>query len=420
MLMTSGLAGAEAATIASLVGDAAVGWEVLEARHHRLLQLVSRLLGVVPNCDRYLEIWPPAFRTYNVMVPNLLNLPVPVMGVGGPPPGVVGLAMYVASRTAECPYCSAHSCTFAMRRGASPEQVAAALVPERGSFDHGELAAIAVAKALARVPCELTVAEKDALIGVYGERRAEWIVLAVVMMGFLNKFMDGLGVELEQDVFDEVADTMGGGWSPGKAGGDLDTGSPRRTVPPVDGLRTRLGLLPLLPGAVRYDRRIQRGVPAGAPATASYLRERFGHEFPTLLPLRSNRARRAVAVMLRENLDPSTSVLGMETKLRAGAIFAEVVGDSALVADVQALARHFRVDLDVDGVPTGADDAALVLARAVSPTPAQVDGTTVEACRRAGASAPAIIELVSWLALLQLLHRLGCWIDPTADDEGNA
>lgn len=162
---------------------------------------------------------------------------------------------------------------------------------------------------------------------------------------------------------------------------------------------------------------MQRGVPSGAGATAAYLRERFGQEFPTLLPLRSNRARRAVAVMLRENLDPSTSVLGMETKLRAGAIYAEVVGDAALAADVRALARHFRVDLDRGS--TGVDDAALVLARAVSPTPAQVDATTVGACRQAGISAPAIIELVSWLALLQLLHRLGCWIDPPTDDGGN-
>jgi len=46
---------------------------------------VSSETGMVPNCDPYLEIWPPAFRTYNLMVPNLLNLPAPVLGVGGPP-----------------------------------------------------------------------------------------------------------------------------------------------------------------------------------------------------------------------------------------------------------------------------------------------------------------------------------------------
>src|SRR5215208_2787710 len=77
-----------------------VSWEVLEERYGALLQLVRVLLGVVPNCDRYLEIWPPAFRTYNVMVPNFLNLPVPIFGIGGAPGEVVGLGMYVASRVA--------------------------------------------------------------------------------------------------------------------------------------------------------------------------------------------------------------------------------------------------------------------------------------------------------------------------------
>ena len=105
-----------------LLRDSMVSLEVLEDRYGALLKLVDTVLGVVPNCDPYLEIWPPAFRTYNIMVPNFLNLPVPVFGVGGPPASVVGLAMYVASRTAECPYCAAHRCSFAMRRGAAPDR----------------------------------------------------------------------------------------------------------------------------------------------------------------------------------------------------------------------------------------------------------------------------------------------------------
>jgi alkylhydroperoxidase family enzyme len=84
-----------------------------------------------------------------------------VFGVGGPPAAAVGLAMYVSSRTAACPYCSAHSCSFALRRGATPEKVAAALLPEQSSFTRGELATIAVARSLATVPGELTTAERD-------------------------------------------------------------------------------------------------------------------------------------------------------------------------------------------------------------------------------------------------------------------
>src|SRR3712207_1438064 len=174
------------AALVALLHDDMVSWEVLERRYGPVLELVRVLLGVVPNCDRYLEIWPPAFRAYNVMVPNLLNLPAPIFGVGGAPGDVVGLGMYVASRVAECPYCTAHACSFAMRRGASSETIAQALVADRGTFTRGELATVAVARALARVPSELTRAEREELVGVHGAKTAEWIVLAVVMMGFLN------------------------------------------------------------------------------------------------------------------------------------------------------------------------------------------------------------------------------------------
>ena len=74
---------------------------MLRERYGALLGLVNALLGVVPNCDSYLEIWPPAFRTYNVMVPNLLNLPLLIWGFGARR-STVGLAMYVSSRSAGC------------------------------------------------------------------------------------------------------------------------------------------------------------------------------------------------------------------------------------------------------------------------------------------------------------------------------
>ncbi len=296
-----------------------------------------------------------------------------------------------------------------MRRGASSEEVAAALVPGESSLGRDELAAIAVARSLGHVPSELTPAEKAALIDVYGEQKAEWIVLAVVMMGFLNKFMDALGVELEQGVVDEVADAMGGDWSPGQAGADLDPQSPRRPVPTTDGWRIRFGLVPLLPGAIRYDRRVQRGMPSKAAAISKALQDTVGHDFPVLASVRSGRARRAIASMLRENLDPATSVVGLEAKLRCGAVFATVVDHPRLLEDLRAVARHVDVDLEAKAP----DTAITTLARAASPSPAQVDAATISACEESGLSAASIIEVISWLAVLQMLHRLMCWVDPT-------
>ena len=230
-----------------LLREEMVPWETLEERYGALLKLVEVLLGVVPNCDRYLEIWPPAFRTYNVMVPNFLNLPAPIFGVGGAPGEIVGLGMYVSSRVAECSYCTAHACSFALRRGAPADKVAQALIGGDADFTRGELATIAVARSLGRVPCELTAAERDELVDVFGAARAEWIVLGVVMMGFLNKFMNAIGVELEQSVYSEVSRTLGSEWSAGSAGAALDATAPAKPAPPADGLATKLRVLPLLP-----------------------------------------------------------------------------------------------------------------------------------------------------------------------------
>lgn len=416
--------GRSAASLAPLLHESRVGWDVLHDRYGALLRLVDTVLGVVPNCDRYLEIWPPAFRTYNILVPNLLNLPVPVLGVGGPPAGVVGLAMYVSSRVAGCAYCSAHSCSFAMRRGASPDKVAAALLPDRASFTRGELAAIAVARSLGRIPCELTAAERSELVDVYGERNAEWVVLAAVMMGFLNKFMDSIGVELEQSVVSEVSSTMGTDWSPGKVGTLLDPAAPPRPVPAVDGLKTRMRLLPLLPAAIRFDRRWQRDTPSRWPDIAAFLSERTGHDFPVLERLHSSRARRSIASMLQQNLDPASSVVGVELKVLAGAIFAEIVGDQHVADDIRALARHAGLGSEKvrdaityargdDAVPpagSGADSATLALARAASYSPARTDASTVEACRASGLSSAAVVEVITWLSVLQMLHRLTCYV----------
>src|SRR5580704_265440 len=109
-------------TLASLLDASAVPVDTLHERYGALMELVRKLIGVVPNCDPYLEIWPPAFRSYNLMVPNFLNLPFLIWGFGAPKE-IIGLALYVSSRTAECAYCSAHTCSFALRRGQRPDKV---------------------------------------------------------------------------------------------------------------------------------------------------------------------------------------------------------------------------------------------------------------------------------------------------------
>ena len=107
-----------AETLAQELESSVVDFSELHENYAPVLGLVKELIGVIPNCDPYLEVWPIGFRTYNLLVPNMLNLPHSLVGQGAPK-DLVGLAMYVSSRAAECMYCSAHTCSFALRRGAS-------------------------------------------------------------------------------------------------------------------------------------------------------------------------------------------------------------------------------------------------------------------------------------------------------------
>ena len=380
--------------LVELLEQEAVPIETLHTRYGSLLELVRKLLGVVPNCDPYLEIWPSAFRTYNVMVPNLLNLPLMVWGFGAPR-STLGLAMYVSSRTAGCMYCSAHSCTFALRRGATVDEVASALdgVP---SLSEADRAAVRVARALAVVPSAIDDEARAELRSHFSETDAEWIVLSIAMMGFLNKAMDALGVPLEEATASEVNGVISpSGWTTGQhMKGAVQSGDP----PGADSLATRLGLIRYAPQAIKLDKAWTQGVPDRWPAVGEYLRQRTGHSFPVLSCLRHRRAIRAIATMIEENL--GESVIGLENKLAAGLIYARTVGNPSLAQELRAL-----------GARELPDSPTQTLARAISSSPAAVDQNVLESSR---AIPPAgIVELVSFVSVLQMLHRLSSFYPRT-------
>ncbi|MBX2810716.1 MAG: hypothetical protein KTR25_02855 [Myxococcales bacterium] len=402
-----------------LVADS-VPMEILEQRYKPLLEMVRVLIGVVPNCDKYLEIWPPAFRTYNVMVPNFLNLPFSIFGVGAAPKKDISLGMYVASRVAECAYCSAHTCSFALRRGMQLETLAQVFESDH-KFTDRERATIAVARSLGRVPCELTKQERGALEAEFSPQQLEWVVMGVVMMGFLNKFMDALGVELEVSTVAETSETMGEDWRVGKAGSDLPPLLKPSAPPPADTLWTKLSIIRYIPSAIRFDADLVRGVPDRWPAVGKYLEEKVGFDFGVLSKIRSRRVVRAIGAMIRDNMDSDTTVMGLPMKVRAGVIFSEVIGDATLGHYMTEMAPHHAVSVEklahdrtyaCDPTVPGLDGddeyirTLLWLARAASPSPAQITTDLVEKCRKTMISAPVIVEMVCWLSVLQMLHRL--------------
>lgn len=376
-----------APVLVSLLEKEAVSFATLRERYGPLLGLVDTLLGVVPNCDRYLEIWPPAFRSYNVMVPNLLNLPLLLWGLGAPR-STVGLAMYVASRSAECAYCSAHTCTFALRRGATVDEVASAL--DGKNLSDADRAAVRVARAISVVPVQIGDDDRRELRRHFSKANEEWVVLSAAMMGWLNKTMDGLGVPLEEPTVAEVNDLMArSGWSPGKhVNGEL----PPATPPPrADSLGKRLTVIRHAPKALSLDKQWTKGVPDRWPELGAFLRDATGHDFPVLGRLQHRRAIRAIATMIRDNF--RETIVGRGEKLSAGLIYADAVQNASLAKQLRAA-----------GAASVAESPVQVLARALSPSPTAVDAAVVASCRDLAPA--AIVEVVVFIALLQLLHRL--------------
>jgi alkylhydroperoxidase family enzyme len=420
------------ATLAQSLRPAAVDFSRLRGEYGPMLQIVRLIIGVVPNCDSYLAIWPTGFRTYNLLVPNLLNLPFSVWGFG-PPAVTLGLALLAASRAAQCAYCTAHTCAFTLRRGSPVEKLA-------GNLTTAERAAASVAAALAHVPCELTSEQRAELLRCFSPADAEHIVLGIALMGFLNKFMDAVGIDLEPASYKEVSQVLAPtGWTPGKHRIGAEETEPDLQARPGgrDTWLTKLAILRHVPAAVRLDRRWMRKTPRHWPAVGAYLQANTGYDFPWLAQIKSTRAVQAIATVLCDNLNASTSRLGLQRKALAGLVYASVVGNETLAREARRLASQagFIEEGTLDAIarfasePSDFDESAvagalaevgslpglgeaapaLLLAKAVSPSPARVTAPLVAAA--AAALSPEVqIELVVWISVQQMLHRLECFL----------
>lgn len=388
----------EPETLADLLACEAVPVETLQQRYGALLELMRRVLGVIPNSAAYLEIWPRALRSNQVMVPNFLNLPLSFWGLGAPR-ATLGLVMYVSSRAAGCAYCSAHSCTFALRRGATVDEVATALDRD-SSLSESDRAAVRVARSLGTVPATISDKERQGIRQHFSEPNVEWIVLAIAMMGWLNKTMDALGMPLEEAVASEVNDVISAaGWVPGK---HMKTPIVSRQAPGGDTLMARLSLIRFAPQVIRLDRAWTAGVPDSWPAVGSYLHKRTGHAFPLLSRLRHKRAIRAIATMIKDNFDQSESVIGLDNKLAAGLVFVALVGNAELERDLRAA-----------GATEAPPDSPLeYLVRTISPSPVAIDARALAVAKQIPPA--GLVELVTFISLMQMLHRLSCFYSEPA------
>ncbi|NJM78228.1 MAG: hypothetical protein HC852_23690 [Acaryochloridaceae cyanobacterium RU_4_10] len=338
--------------------------------------------------------------------------------------------MYASSRVAACAYCSAHTFAFALRRGAKPASLT-------GYRDLREEVVFTVAEAMARVPSDLTTSQCVALTEHFSTEDVEWIVLSIGLMGFLNKFMDALGVELESKSINEVGALLTlTGWSPGQHA-EVDVKIPNESVlPKKDSLGTYFRVLQQVPSAIRLEQHWTTDVPNQWPEAGVFLEKHTGHSFPILSHLRHKRVIRALTTVLRDNLDSEQSEVGLTAKCLAGFVYATVVKnktseqEARLIAgrlapsldettfdpisrfaakpSVEDISSYQQTLLDLSELPgmSKRDAAAILLARAASSSPARIDPKLLRDISPLLTPA-SIVELIVWLSVQQLLQRLG-------------
>jgi len=134
------------------------------------------------------------------------------------PAETLALVGHIASKTAGCQYCVAHTANNAELRGASAEKIAALWEYERSAlFDESERAALRFAQCAAMVPNIVGDEDVEAVKKYYGEDGVVEILGVVSWYGFLNRWNDSLATELEDLAYRKASQTLKGtDWSAGK------------------------------------------------------------------------------------------------------------------------------------------------------------------------------------------------------------
>jgi uncharacterized peroxidase-related enzyme len=131
------------------------------------------------------------------------------------------LIAMVASYSAGCRYCQAHTAHGAEKIGVDDAKIAAAFEFETSPlFDERERAVLRIARDAGCVPNRTTDAQFEALSSHYDEKAIVDIVAVISLFGFLNRWNDTMATDLEAGPLAFATSQLGpAGWEPGRHAG---------------------------------------------------------------------------------------------------------------------------------------------------------------------------------------------------------
>ena len=407
----------------------AVPTDELRRRYPAVLDMVGRILGLTPRCDGYLEIWPPAFTTYNLLVPGLFDVPKCDLGLGIPP-RLRSLVAHAASRGYGCPYCVAHSAMMGtVFKGSCIilKLNAKAKTPEgRALLTNGEATAVEFAEGLSRIPSPLTAELRGRLASHFDEQTEERIVLAATVMGFLNRFMDTLGVVLEWEALTTAQEHLApNGWTPSWSYEEQFDAEliqrDREEHEKLAGTKRDGGfkLASTIAGCIAYDRNALRDVPGSAGGIHARFRAETGF-VPYYMERLQGAARRALTYAVL-GLNKPGEQIPVWLKHAMCFVAASHAENGILAAHAAflamrggATAQQLADALDADRVERAFPEreaAALLLAHAAKGNPSRVEQALIDRLMRLFTPA-SIIELLTALSVHNALQRYSAVFPP--------
>ena len=181
-----------------------------ELKEH--FEAVAKNLGFVPNSVLIMQRRPKMVRAFAQMA-----------AAGWDPDSKVDrgfkrLIAHVASRTAGCQYCMAHTIEGAAHFGVEEKKLAAIWEYQSSPlFTTAERVALDFAVAASVVPNAVTDESFEDLRKHWSEEQIVEIVATIAMFGFLNRWNDTMGTPLDEKAMVAGDRYLAGrGWGPGK------------------------------------------------------------------------------------------------------------------------------------------------------------------------------------------------------------
>ena len=395
----------------------AVSTAAMLERYPAVVPLVARMLGTVPRVFGYLEIWPPAFQTYSIIVPAFMDIPVCDAGLGIGP-GLRSLTAYATSRGHGCMYCTAHCAAigtvFGGPRGYLARNVRAIQEGVCAIPEPRERAVVEYALAVAQVPGPVPQERLEALRAQFRRREIEKIALVAAGMGLLNRCLDTLGMVLELPMLELANRALTStGWQEGSVYDsrfDQTLLDDDRRTPALPELGP-VALATTLVSALRYEARSLRGL-SGSPKRLDAQFDRSLGFVPGYVDcFGSQRVRRALGHLVLERLASESGALSRELRAAMCLVAARASRSPVLSAHFAWLGVRFSSLLAFERLlgepwdPTTREGLALEFAQAASAVPHRVDAELVSALT-ARFSPSELIELVLTLSIYSALHRI--------------